>query len=199
MNCYHWHIRGYLSLNEMQQWPSNSTCSPQSSSCWACRVTTALGFFSTAYTLILRCAALAAARARRTSGPRPAPTTISTLRRQWWNRLESVLYKFTNLGIIWRRPTNENILYHHHQPLLVRAGKRAVQTSSASLCLMLLYSILLVTSYFHLSPRFSICPAVSYNCWVATLLLWTGWQPKSYRSQDRQRWKYNLCRNTIIN
>jgi len=42
-------------------------------------VTTAFGFFSTAYTRTDRCAASAARSARVTSGPRPAPTTITTL------------------------------------------------------------------------------------------------------------------------
>jgi hypothetical protein len=43
-----------------------------------CKVTTALGFFSTAYTRTRRCVSCAAARLARTSGPRPAPTTMIT-------------------------------------------------------------------------------------------------------------------------
>ena len=42
-------------------------------------VTTALGFFSTAYTLSFRSACLAAFRDALTRGPRPAPNTINTL------------------------------------------------------------------------------------------------------------------------
>lgn len=45
-------------------------------------VTTAFGFFSTAYTLIFRSASSAAVSDALTRGPRPAPTTIITLKRQ---------------------------------------------------------------------------------------------------------------------
>ena len=45
-------------------------------------VTTALGFFSTAYTLTFRPDSSAAVSEARTSGPRPAPTTIITLTRK---------------------------------------------------------------------------------------------------------------------
>ena len=45
-------------------------------------VTTALGFFSTAYTLTFRPDSSPAVNEARTSGPRPAPTTIITLTRK---------------------------------------------------------------------------------------------------------------------
>ena len=45
-------------------------------------VTTALGFFSTAYTLTFRPDSSPAVSEARTSGPRPAPTTIITLTRK---------------------------------------------------------------------------------------------------------------------
>ena len=45
-------------------------------------VTTALGFFSTAYTLTFRSDSSPAVSEARTSGPRPAPTTIITLTRK---------------------------------------------------------------------------------------------------------------------
>lgn len=48
-----------------------------------CKVTTALGFFSTAYTRTRRCVSCAAARLARTSGPRPAPTTMITCHTAW--------------------------------------------------------------------------------------------------------------------
>ena len=50
---------------------------------WITYVTTALGFFSTAYTLIFLSAFWAALSAARTRGPLPAPTTITTLKQQW--------------------------------------------------------------------------------------------------------------------
>lgn len=47
------------------------------SSCRAVNVTIAFGFFSTTYILILRRTLTDALNAERTSGPRPAPTTIT--------------------------------------------------------------------------------------------------------------------------
>jgi hypothetical protein len=46
--------------------------------CSACRCTTALGFFSTAYTRSGRCARSPARSDALTSGPLPAPTTMTT-------------------------------------------------------------------------------------------------------------------------
>lgn len=43
-------------------------------------VTTALGFFSTAYTRTFRSALFAAVKEAKTKGPRPAPKTITILK-----------------------------------------------------------------------------------------------------------------------
>ena len=63
-------------------------------------VTTAFGFFSTAYTLrIVLSACLAAASEALTSGPLPAPTTINTLYNKWHctdTRLNVGLYIYIN-------------------------------------------------------------------------------------------------------
>lgn len=50
-------------------------------------VTTALGFFSTAYTLSFRSACLAARSEALTRGPRPAPSTIKTLESEYKSTL----------------------------------------------------------------------------------------------------------------
>ena len=55
--------------------PLPQTCTEQCNT----HVTTAFGFFSTAYTLILRPESCAALSNALTSGPRPAPTTITIL------------------------------------------------------------------------------------------------------------------------
>lgn len=58
-------------------------------------VTTALGFFSTAYTLSLLSACLAARRDALTRGPLPAPNTINTL----WKKHIIILDKAATLVV----------------------------------------------------------------------------------------------------
>ena len=63
-------------------------------------VTTAFGFFSTAYTLIFISAFLLAVMAALTRGPRPAPTTIITLEIELKNELCKILLNLVQLSII---------------------------------------------------------------------------------------------------
>lgn len=64
---------------------STTVTMPRHGGDWFLRrsVTSAFGFFSTAYTRTGTSAAAAARSARSTSGPRPAPTTITTTGSAW--------------------------------------------------------------------------------------------------------------------